>query len=403
MRLTAALILALLLTLCGALGCSPLPVSEAAGPGRGAHHLELRAIPSPLYAGRIFSMKGEYNHLFFHINLTNRDRRPIRVTKMHFSFFQRGVRLSELEIDQALLELRLRPAAWITMHDRLSIAAAHRMRGQLHRAKGDTLIPPGESIALSHQLFITRPRELPDRILCVVEHSAGRAELSLPVLDYQQETALRLPVNGRWWVMAGHRFDEDHGDAVLSSQNFAYDMGKVGPDLNTYRGDPKKNEHYLAHGEPIVAAARGLVVEVVDDIPENTPPGARPVLQDVLIRPALLAGNFVVVKHTDQEYSAYLHLQPGVPVKKGMEVAAGQRIGRCGNSGNSLETHIHFQLQDGPDPLKAQGLPARFSDFTIHLAHLRFHVPTTRPMPLPHRLVVEHGHAPEAAPLPPPL
>lgn len=399
MRSIAALILALT----SAPGCSPLPAPAAASAGPGARALELSAIPSPLYAGRLFSLKGEVTQLFFHLNLSNRGHRPLQITRVRLITSRRGEQLSVRELDRALLKLRLRPAPWIAMHDRQSIAAAHRTRGQLHRAKGDTTILPGESIALSHQLFISRPRELPDKLLCVVEHDAGRASLTLPVLDYQQETALRLPFNGMWWVMAGHRFDEDHGDAVLSSQNFAYDMGKVGPHLNTYNGDPRKNEHYLAHGEPILAAARGEVVEVVDDIPENVPPGTRPALQEVLIRPTLLAGNYVVLKHRDREYTAYLHLRPGASVQRGMKVAAGQEVGRCGNSGNSLETHIHFQLQDGPDPLKARGLPARFSDFTIHLAHLRLHVPPTRPMPLPLRLVVEHGRNPEAAPLPPPL
>ncbi|MFD6171816.1 hypothetical protein ACFWH0_22935 [Streptomyces coeruleorubidus] len=40
---------------------------------------------------------------------------------------------------------------------------------------------------------------------------------------------------------------------------------------------------------------------------------------------------------------------------------AGQVLARCGNSGNSSEPHLHFQLMDGPDPDAARGIP-----FTWH-------------------------------------
>ena len=41
----------------------------------------------------------------------------------------------------------------------------------------------------------------------------------------------------------------------------------------------------------------------------------------------------------------------------GERVAAGQQLGECGNSGNSSDPHVHFQLMDGPDLTTAHGLP----------------------------------------------
>jgi len=100
----------------------------------------------------------------------------------------------------------------------------------------------------------------------------------------------------------------------------------------------------------------------------------------------------VVLRHRGGEHSAYFHLRPRLAVKLGQNLLAGQVLGRCGNSGNSLEPHLHFQLQRGKDPLRARGLPARFSDFAWHYGHLVLYVDKEKSRPLPYRLVLESGH-----------
>ena len=44
------------------------------------------------------------------------------------------------------------------------------------------------------------------------------------------------------------------------------------------------------------------------------------------------------------------------------QVRRGQVLGRCGNSGNSSEPHLHFQLMDHPHHSVAAGLPFTFED-----------------------------------------
>jgi murein DD-endopeptidase MepM/ murein hydrolase activator NlpD len=78
------------------------------------------------------------------------------------------------------------------------------------------------------------------------------------------------------------------------------------------------------------------------------------------------AGNIVVIKHTNGEYSNYLHLKPGsVQVKAGDQVKQGQVIGKVGHSGNSTEPHLHFQVTDGEDPMYSRGIPVKFKNVSV--------------------------------------
>jgi hypothetical protein len=45
--------------------------------------------------------------------------------------------------------------------------------------------------------------------------------------------------------------------------------------------------------------------------------------------------------------------------------ATGWPLAACGNSGNSSEPHLHFQLQDHPSVLLAAGLPLRFASYQV--------------------------------------
>jgi murein DD-endopeptidase MepM/ murein hydrolase activator NlpD len=71
-----------------------------------------------------------------------------------------------------------------------------------------------------------------------------------------------------------------------------------------------------------------------------------------------ILGNHVVLDLGNGIYAAYAHLQRGsLCVREGDRVHAGQVLARCGNSGNSSEPHLHFQLMDDPDPDAARGIP----------------------------------------------
>jgi murein DD-endopeptidase MepM/ murein hydrolase activator NlpD len=146
-----------------------------------------------------------------------------------------------------------------------------------------------------------------------------------------------------------------HVDAP--SQRRAADLVRLGTDGSTHRGKGDANADYYAYGEDVIAVADGTVVTAIDGIPENTPGE---------VNPEMLTGNAIIVQHTPSLYSLYAHLKTGsVRVKVGTKVKRGQTLGLCGNSGNSTEPHLHFQLQDAARFDKSWGVEPVFAGVSI--------------------------------------
>ena len=69
-------------------------------------------------------------------------------------------------------------------------------------------------------------------------------------------------------------------------------------------------------------------------------------------------GNHIVLKSQVAIYALLCHLKKGsVRVQEGEGVKSGQTVAAIGNSGNTIQPHLHFQLMDGPAPLTASPLP----------------------------------------------
>ncbi|GAA4901234.1 peptidase M23-like protein [Actinomycetospora succinea] len=120
----------------------------------------------------------------------------------------------------------------------------------------------------------------------------------------------------------------------------------------TYAGDPARNESYFTFDQPVLAVADATVVSVVGELPEAPP-------RQFLTLPVTdLGGNRVVLDLGNGVFAFYAHLKTGSPqVRVGDRVRRGQEIARTGNSGNTSESHLHFQLMDSPQPLTATNLP----------------------------------------------
>ncbi|XVH32481.1 M23 family metallopeptidase [Haloferacaceae archaeon DSL9] len=173
---------------------------------------------------------------------------------------------------------------------------------------------------------------------------------------YETDIRYRLPFDGTWTVLGGGLGEEHSHSWGLLTQRYAYDFVITDDRGRTHRGDGTALEDYHCYGEPVLAPADGTVVDVRNAHRDCPHPGGWLDWRTTDIR-----GNYVTIEHAPDEYSVLAHLVPGsIPVAVGDEVTRGQRVGRCGNSGNSTEPHLHFHLQDTPDFIRSMGLPVRF-------------------------------------------
>lgn len=59
-------------------------------------------------------------------------------------------------------------------------------------------------------------------------------------------------------------------------------------------------------------------------------------------------GNYVMIQHTDGNYTIYAHMYPNsVIVKSGENVKQGQVLGYVGDTGSSRGAHLHFEIRKG--------------------------------------------------------
>jgi hypothetical protein len=177
------------------------------------------------------------------------------------------------------------------------------------------------------------------------------------------------PLKGTRWLAANGPGNKSHhrramiplGGRARIAQRFAIDWLQVGDDGATFKGDPSDNASYLCYKQPALAIGDGTVVAVKDGIAENVP---QKLPKDVTLEN--VAGNMVVVDLGGGQFAMWAHFVPGsLKVKVGDRVRTGQVLGLVGNSGNSTEPHLHFQVMDTGSPLAAEGLPHAYGTYTV--------------------------------------
>ena len=171
-----------------------------------------------------------------------------------------------------------------------------------------------------------------------------------------------LPFVGTWNVAAGGIEITSSHSWFIVSQRYAYDFYILDKDMKSHKDSHKSLDNYYCYNQKIVAPADGTVIKVKNNV--NDSKWIKFGLPDFFTTD--FRGNFVVIKHSDNEYSMIAHFKKNsIVVKKGDIVKTGQLIGLCGNSGLSREPHIHFQIQNSPNFFFSVGLPVKFKNYKI--------------------------------------
>ncbi|MFQ5928991.1 MAG: M23 family metallopeptidase [Acidobacteriota bacterium] len=192
---------------------------------------------------------------------------------------------------------------------------------------------------------------------------------------YEPNTDLVLPVKAkRLWVYDGpdfyshhrridptHPFNRDVMGMEGNGQRYALDLTVIAENGMPFTGSPSKKENWYGFGVPVTAPAKGKIIALENDRPDDIPFDMKVARED----PLVMLGNYVIIDHRNGEYSMMAHFKEGtITVELGEEVKQGDLIGQMGRSGMGVGlVHVHYELRTSGDLLKAEGLPTYFRDF----------------------------------------
>ncbi len=200
----------------------------------------------------------------------------------------------------------------------------------------------------------------------------------LPVRPRLRARPVGPPVAGRWTALNSPASKVPSHGVQSHGQTFAIDLVfEPEPGARPAFGEGpafRPPEDFPAFGREVFSPADGRVVAVWnsarDHRSRSTWAAYAYMFLEGFVRELAgarhILGNHVVLDLGGGAYATLAHLQRGsAMVRIGQAVRRGEPIGRCGNSGNSSEPHVHFQLMDRARPLVAAGLPFVFDRVRI--------------------------------------
>ncbi|HYO02829.1 MAG TPA: M23 family metallopeptidase [Mycobacterium sp.] len=218
---------------------------------------------------------------------------------------------------------------------------------------------------LSHTIVVDLAKPMPPLLPATMTED----DVAPVTVSTHQPVVISPPLTGPRWLdansccdMTAHRTAMNPLDGNLwAAERFAIDYLQLSADGTIVKGDQTKPESYPYFGADIHAVADGPVVTVLDGLPEQVA-GKSPTGLTL----EQYGGNHVVQDIGGGNYAFYAHLKTGsVKVKPGDQLTTGQVIANLGNTGNTDAPHLHFHVMSTPDPLRSNGLPFVFKDFTL--------------------------------------
>lgn len=173
-------------------------------------------------------------------------------------------------------------------------------------------------------------------------------------MNYKTKTNLILPFSGTWLVSNGGRDPEKNNHIRVDgpqNQQFGYDFRQK------RKGTEKNLEDFEVFGKEVIAPGSGVIAQIID--------GSIDVEFGERDR-SVGVGNTIIIDHQNGEFSLLCHFKHNsIRVKPKNRVKQGETMGLCGNTGNTSEPHIHFNLQDNKLMHRAKALPAQFGRILV--------------------------------------
>jgi urea transporter len=205
-------------------------------------------------------------------------------------------------------------------------------------------------------LFVYATRLLRNKKFISVDFLPGSPEANL---DYYKTRLnrfgisglyIRLPFSGKWKISQGYNGKYTHKDSWKESLDFM----ATDSEGAIRKGKENTLEDFYTYGLTVLSPSAGRVVKVIKHLEDNKP-------GDVDTKNNW--GNLVLIEHAPFVYSQISHLlKNSISVKEGDYIGAGTKIGLAGNSGRSLEPHIHLHFQSTPE-LGSSTIPISFTQY----------------------------------------
>lgn len=184
---------------------------------------------------------------------------------------------------------------------------------------------------------------------------------------------LEYPFVGRWLTQNSPANRVPSHGTTLFGTSYAIDFvpvdeaGRTAPISFTSLVRPEPADRFPGFGRPLLAPVEGVVVAAHDSEPDHDSYRGLPSVGYALTQRrraaagwVRLAGNHVLIEGGGAVIAVCHLQQDSVEVRPGQSIRRGDMLGRCGNSGNSTEPHVHLQAIDSRDVERASAVPLTF-------------------------------------------
>ena len=147
---------------------------------------------------------------------------------------------------------------------------------------------------------------------------------NLPNIEnYHTQVKYSLPFDGEWVVANGGVTEKTSHSWEIPTQRYAYDFIILDNTGSSFKGDETEAGSFYCYGRDILAPADGSVAEICtgnldSGITKN---------RAVSCKARDIRGNYILICHSDQEYTLSAHLKPdSIQVSVGQSVKRGEKI-----------------------------------------------------------------------------